>query len=548
VSHQRDDEGAVPPQNLDAEEYVLGAILRAGADGLEASKATVEAIRSTRLTADDFYRTLSHGPIYEAALALAEQGQPTDAISVVAELERRGQLENVKGTVRVHELAALCPAVSNAPHHARLIREAAERREERDVGQALTEAAWNGGVAAHPEVAERVRRVLDGRPSDRRLEGVSHAEALKAEIPEVGELVEGVIDLGTVGAIVGLPYARKSWACQELARKVAAASGLLFGKFPVLAGGPVVYCWQDDSTAKMLERVQARPDEPELPIRWLLNEGVRLPDDLPALREIVERDQAVLVVFDSLYNFLPVDVKLKDEDVAPILTALKSELCDRTGATVAIADHAPWPNEANRGQRRAYGSVFKTAAVRWHLHLETDGKDDTRLHIEARGNNVAGLPRTPAYWDEEAHEIRLLEPDRVNEKEIDELVLAYVTGHPGASTTAVREGVKGRSVAVDSSLERLKGRDEVVDLDRKGGTWSGQPGTPRYWYPSNHAVSTPSQLFGTRSDEVGAAVPKKDDPVPPSHPRRGDGVERDGVENGRAQDATDTFSAREGLP
>jgi hypothetical protein len=534
------DEGAVLPQDLDAEESVLGAMMLS----LSAIAAVSDVLSPE---GSEFYRE-SHARIYRAALALYAKGEPVDAITLADELNKRGELEDAGGKVRIHELAALVPASANAGHYAQIVQETATLRGLIRVGGDIARLGWER-PGETSKLVEQARHLLNGQPSvRRRIVGLSHAEALKAEIPEVGELVEGVIDLGTVGAIVGLPYARKSWACQELARKVAAGSGLLFGKFPVLAGGPVVYCWQDDSTAKMLERVQARPDEPELPIRWLLNEGVRLPDDLPALREIVERDQAVLVVFDSLYNFLPVDVKLKDEDVAPILTALKSELCDRTGATVAIADHAPWPNEANRGQRRPYGSVFKTAAVRWHIHLETDSKDDTRLHIEARGNNVAGLPRTPAYWDEEACEIRLLEPDRVNEENLDELVLEYVTGHPGASTTAVREGVKGRSVAVDSSLERLKGRDEVSDLDRKGGTWSGQPGTPRYWYPSNHAVSTPSQLFGTRSDEVGAAVPEKDDPVPSSHPRRGDGVGRDGVENGRAQDATDTFRAREGSP
>jgi len=520
VSIQAPSEAQVPPQNLDAEEYVLGAILRAGAEGLEASRATVEAIRATGLGAEEFYYAQSHGPIYEAALALADEGLPTDAVSVVAELERRGQLESVKGTVRVHELAVLCPAVSNAPHHARLIREAADRREERSVGQALTDAAWNGGVTAHPELAERVRKVLEGRPSARCLDGLTHAEVLASEIPEVGELVEGIIDVGTVGAIVGLPYARKSWTGQELARKVANGSGLFLGKYPVLIGGPVVYCWQDDSTAKMLARVQARADAPGLPIRWFLNEGIRLPADLSALRKIVERDEAVLVVFDSLYNFLPVDIKLKDEDVAPIIAALKSELCDRTGATVAVIDHAPWPSEANRGQRRAYGSVFKTAAVRWHIHLETDGKDDTRLHAEAKGNNVAGFPRTPAYWDEEACEIRLLEPDHLAADELDAIVLAHVAEYPGNATTKIAAGVGKRRENVAKSLERLGTRQQVKSKTARD---LGKPGTGNYWFPADHAESEPSGDDGTAWDGSPGLFPFEDEPSDPSHPRRGDG-------------------------
>jgi hypothetical protein len=134
------------------------------------------------------------------------------------------------------------------------------------------------------------------------------AEARSAEIPPQRELVESLIDIGTVGLVAGLPFSRKTFAAHELAEKIAAGAGLVFGRFPVLLGGPVVYVWQDDGTAKMLERIQAKVachDYPDtLPVRYLLNEGVRLPDDLPVLRKLVERDGAVFIVFDSVYNFL----------------------------------------------------------------------------------------------------------------------------------------------------------------------------------------------------------------------------------------------------
>ena len=76
----------------------------------------------------------------------------------------------------------------------------------------------------------------------------------------------------------------------------------------------------------------------ELPLRFLLNEDVRLPDDLAALAELVERERSVLVVVDSLYNALAPAVKRKDEEVAVVLAQLKAELCDLTGAGCAL----PW--------------------------------------------------------------------------------------------------------------------------------------------------------------------------------------------------------------
>src|SRR5262249_56142329 len=94
----------VPPQNLDAEESVLGAMML--------SPGAIGAV-SEVLSAADFYRE-SHAKIYRAGLTLYGRGEPVDAITLVDELERRGELEDVGGKVRVHELAAVGSAGSNA--------------------------------------------------------------------------------------------------------------------------------------------------------------------------------------------------------------------------------------------------------------------------------------------------------------------------------------------------------------------------------------------------------------------------------------------------
>ena len=70
----------VPPQNLEAEESVLGAMML--------SPGAIGAV-SEALDASDFYRE-SHAVIYRAALALYAKGEPVDAITLVDELEERG--------------------------------------------------------------------------------------------------------------------------------------------------------------------------------------------------------------------------------------------------------------------------------------------------------------------------------------------------------------------------------------------------------------------------------------------------------------------------
>ncbi len=110
----------IPPQNLDAEESVLGAMML--------SPLAIGAVtESSGLGAGDFYRE-SHGHIFRAILALYAKGEPVDAITVVDELDRAGTLDAAGGADRVHELAALVPAAANASHYARIVSEMATLR------------------------------------------------------------------------------------------------------------------------------------------------------------------------------------------------------------------------------------------------------------------------------------------------------------------------------------------------------------------------------------------------------------------------------------
>src|SRR5581483_5450965 len=73
------DAAPVPPQNLEAEESVLGAMML--------SPGAIGAV-SEILDAKDFYRE-SHAKIYRAALALYAKGEPVDAITLTDELQER---------------------------------------------------------------------------------------------------------------------------------------------------------------------------------------------------------------------------------------------------------------------------------------------------------------------------------------------------------------------------------------------------------------------------------------------------------------------------
>jgi replicative DNA helicase len=178
----------VPPQNLDAEESVLGAMmLSPGAIGNV----------SEELDAGDFYRE-SHAKIYRAALGLFARGEPVDAITVADELEERGELEAAGGRLRIHELARLVPTTANAAHYARIVREMGVLRGLIDAGAEVARLGWERpGEAA--DLLDRAEQIIFELSQERVSSEFTHIEELLKEsferitqLYEAGEEITGV--------------------------------------------------------------------------------------------------------------------------------------------------------------------------------------------------------------------------------------------------------------------------------------------------------------------------------------------------------------------
>src|SRR6266540_4186237 len=180
----------VPPQNLEAEESVLGAMLL--------SPGAIGAV-SEVLVASDFYRE-SHAKIYRAALALYAKGEPVDAITLVDELEERGELEDVGGRVRLHELAALVPATANAAHYARIVREMATLRGLIAAGQQIAQLGWERPGETQLLV-DRAEQVVFELSQSRVTTEFSHIEdLLKESFERITALYEAGADVTGVPA------------------------------------------------------------------------------------------------------------------------------------------------------------------------------------------------------------------------------------------------------------------------------------------------------------------------------------------------------------
>jgi replicative DNA helicase len=165
-------EPQVPPQNLDAEESVLGAMML--------SPSAIAAV-SEVLSADgrEYYRE-SHAKVYRAALSLYAKGEPVDAITLVDELDERGELEDVGGKVRIHELAALVPASANAGHYAQIVKEAATLRGLIRVGGEIARLGWER-PGETPELVDRAEQILFDLSQEKATSEFSHIETLLKE-------------------------------------------------------------------------------------------------------------------------------------------------------------------------------------------------------------------------------------------------------------------------------------------------------------------------------------------------------------------------------
>ncbi|MGF2618407.1 replicative DNA helicase [Bacillus salacetis] len=103
----------VPPQNIEAEQAVLGAIF------LEPSTLTQA---SESLIPEDFYRS-SHQKIFNVMLNLSDKGKAVDLITVTEELSAIKELEDVGGVSYLSELAGSVPTAANIEYYAKIVEE-----------------------------------------------------------------------------------------------------------------------------------------------------------------------------------------------------------------------------------------------------------------------------------------------------------------------------------------------------------------------------------------------------------------------------------------
>lgn len=141
----------VPPQSLEAEQSVLGALMLEP----EAGSSVFEILQP-----DDFYRD-NHRLIFVAIRDLFERGDPVDLVSVSETLRQSGRLEQVGGIATISQMARSVPSAVNVDYYARIVAEKSLLRQLIRTAGKIAEKGYEPGEEATSLLEEAEKMIMD---------------------------------------------------------------------------------------------------------------------------------------------------------------------------------------------------------------------------------------------------------------------------------------------------------------------------------------------------------------------------------------------------
>lgn len=205
--------GKMPPQALDIEEAVIGAIL------LE--KKAIDLVVDL-INPDTFYSD-AHREIYIAILDLFKANAPIDIRTVKNQLQKNGKLEMIGGSYAIAELSSKMSSSSNIEYHARILVEKAIRRD-------LIRAASDIHQKAYDDVEDTLNtlseahKILDG------IDGSYFKGRIQSTFQLVDEMVKEIVTKTQQKGITGIP--------SGLQRLDRALGGFQLGELIIVAARP----------------------------------------------------------------------------------------------------------------------------------------------------------------------------------------------------------------------------------------------------------------------------------------------------------------------
>lgn len=148
MSNTNSNQGRVPPQNLEAEQSVLGSILLDNGATYQVAEILQEK---------DFYKE-SHRRIFASILSLLEKNEPADLVTLTNELKQKGELSQVGGVTYLAQVVDAVPTAANVEYYAKIVKEKAILREVIQASTEIVTTAYqeSGDIVEFLDKAEQV--------------------------------------------------------------------------------------------------------------------------------------------------------------------------------------------------------------------------------------------------------------------------------------------------------------------------------------------------------------------------------------------------------
>lgn len=225
-----------PPQDVAAEQSVLGGMLLSK----DAIADVVEILKG-----HDFYRP-AHELVFDTVVDLYGRGEPADAITVAAELTRRGEIGRIGGASYLHTLISSVPTAANAGYYAVIVRERAVLRRLVEAGTRIAAMGYATDGSDVEDIVDAAQQeifaVTESRTSDDfvpladvmegtldEIESISNRSGQMTGVPtgfaDLDALTNG-LHAGQMIIIAARPAIGKSTVALDLARSCSIKNGL----------------------------------------------------------------------------------------------------------------------------------------------------------------------------------------------------------------------------------------------------------------------------------------------------------------------------------
>ena len=180
----------IPPQNIEAEQSVLGAIL-IDADAMH---------RVVSVLQPEYYYKDAHRLVFVSMLELAERGEPIDLVTLTEKLRTKSELERVGGASYLADLADSVSTSANIEYYAKIVEEKALLRKLISAGSEIVESAFSETQETE-QILDQAERKLFEITGSRHQKGFTHIknilEDVMADIERMSDSESGLLGISS---------------------------------------------------------------------------------------------------------------------------------------------------------------------------------------------------------------------------------------------------------------------------------------------------------------------------------------------------------------